>query len=168
MTRDEFKKWLNDFSKRFPSTGEWLKKLDRETLEHWFDGVWSSFELRDALAVNERMMIEFEIEPWERERLPKIFIKRLQEQRYYRNKREEDARNRQREIEYRRRLKQQRRDGASPGERLDVTRQFTTSMVAAYSDLREMRRDYRKDHGEYMPDVVWRKACDEYLETHEV
>lgn len=88
MTRDEFADWIAHFATRFPTTGDWVLALPRATLDVWFGDVFERLELRDCLAVNVSLMESGEIEAWQRERIPSLFIKRCQDIAYARRQRE--------------------------------------------------------------------------------
>lgn len=75
MTAEEFREWLLDFARRFPSTGEWASKLATETLDMWFEEVFSNIELVDAYGASRAVMAQGGIEAYRRESLPAIISK---------------------------------------------------------------------------------------------
>jgi hypothetical protein len=156
MTRDDFKDWMKDFRARFPQSGTWLYGLDRDTLRTWFDDVFSNFELRDAKAVNYQLMMgDGEIEAWQRERLPAIYIRRMQEQLFRRRAREEDAKEKRRERERRSRLS----DGSCA---TSIAATLRKSGNQSVDDLRLILQAYKKEHGKDMPDDLRSEAYAEY------
>lgn len=87
MTKQEFAQWLEDFTRRFPDAGAWLKGRPA-TLQVWFDDCFASFELADCRAVNIQLMGEGALsESWNRDKIPAIFLKRVSEVRHARQKR---------------------------------------------------------------------------------
>lgn len=136
MTREEFKTWADDFSKRFPASGDWLGGLSTATRQVWFEDCFSSLELRDCLAVNRQIMLAGELEAYRREHLPAIFIKGCQDLAHAREQRAEARRPQQRE------------------ESLSGTkRTFTPVMRRVLNRVESEQRRYRQDHvGERMPD----------------
>ena len=95
MTRDEFKTWADDFRLRFPDTGLWISKLSREARDVWFSDVFAALDLRDCLAVNCKLMADpSELEGYNRERIPGIYIKRCAQMRHDRAKREDHTKQR--------------------------------------------------------------------------
>lgn len=168
MNKSEFARWMKDFRTRFPATGNWVTGLDKETLKCWYEDVFAAFELRDALAVNEQLMTDGELEAWQREKIPAIFIRKLQEQSWRRRQRELDAKAEKAEAERRQRIAQQRRRGGSDARQMPLTGTFTAPMRVAYDDLVKIRADHQAKHGQPMPDVDYRSACREYWQNHEI
>ena len=94
MNEQEYKKFISEFCKRFPDTGNWLRALPDETLDYWFREFFSPFELRDATASLDAVMRDVETAFSKRERLPAILMKHMQEIRW---NREQRIRSRQRD-----------------------------------------------------------------------
>lgn len=75
MTKQEYAQWLDDFSKRFPDAGAWLKSRPA-TLQVWFDDCFSSLEYTDCRAVSIKLMESGGLnEAWNRDKIPSIYLK---------------------------------------------------------------------------------------------
>lgn len=145
MDRKEFGEWAADFARRFPSTGDWVRNLPQETRDVWFDDCFSRFELRDCMAANLQLMTDGDFEPWQRERLPAIFIRRVSQIRYERTQRQQEVAARK---EAAKRRKQQRGGSFAAG----LTKHFTPSMLKTFDEVRGHMDTHRERTGERMPD----------------
>lgn len=126
MTADEFREWLLDFARRFPATGEWASKLPEETLDIWFDEVFSLIEVADAFGASRAIMAQGGIEAYKRESLPAIVSKLANNIAYERRERV--------------RIKKER--AAMPARRgkgFDVTSGFDSGMKKAFRRVLEAK-----------------------------
>lgn len=89
MTQAEYLTWVDDFAKRFPDVGNWLRSKPA-TMQLWFDDCFSGLELRDCRAVSIQVMRDGLLgESWARDRIPATYLKKAFEVRHERTKREE-------------------------------------------------------------------------------
>lgn len=139
MDRAEFKKWACDFRARFPASGDWLINLPEETRDVWFEDVFSLFDLADCLQVNRELMRSGEIEAYQREKIPTVFMRRCQEIAYERE-----------QVRVKRML--ERRKAQRSGSFHDGLLQgFSPCMLQAYSETLIAMQDARS-RGEPMTD----------------
>lgn len=96
MNRDEFNQWARDFASKFPDTGKWFFALPTETHDSWFE-IFKPYKLDDAKSFNTKLMYDGLPNRWEREQLPRLFIKGLAEISFSRQERFEKAEKRKRE-----------------------------------------------------------------------
>ena len=144
MDRDEFKQWASDVERRFPDLGTHIALLPKEQRDVWFADIFEHFELRDALAVNRRVFESGEgLAKYERDKLPSLFIRLLQEQRHARTQREAETR-------------RQRYDGAWT----QVT-SHDAQMGRIYRELIRRQDEYRQRTGDQTPDDVRRDWLEE-------
>lgn len=72
MTEADFRTWLNDAARRWPSLGEWLKS-NPSTLSVWLEDCFSLYELDECLTAN--LMIFQSGESFSWERIPGLIIR---------------------------------------------------------------------------------------------
>lgn len=90
MTSEQFAEWLKDFSSRFPDLGAWLSSKP-QTLRVWFSDCFEALEYTDCRAVNMLLMQSGLLnEPWSREKIPAVYLKKCSEIRYERSRRVAD------------------------------------------------------------------------------
>ncbi len=90
MNRDQWNQWFDDFSARLPETAAYLAKQSQATRDAWFEGIFEAHDLEDALQMNRRLWETGEgISRFERDKLPSLFIRTLQEVAYDRQQREQ-------------------------------------------------------------------------------
>jgi hypothetical protein len=76
MSEDDFGVWCNDFARRLPDAGRWLRGLPKETRALWFRDIFSGHELCDALDVSIEIMTEG-LSKWDHDELPALWIRKL-------------------------------------------------------------------------------------------
>lgn len=141
MDRHEFQEWAADFRKRFPTTGDWLYSLPEGTRDVWFEDCFKQFELRDCLAVNLQLMQEGELEAWQRERLPGIFIRRVPLLNYARKQRQREHEARKAEAKRRSRVPHRGKVGKL------FTGAFTPNMLKCHLHVISAMDAYREKYG---------------------
>ncbi len=146
MTPKEFLDWMADLGRRFPQTGEWLKAQPPETRAAWYDDVFAGIEYRDAVAVNQLLMRgQGDIEAWQRERIPAIYIKRTAELRYDREQRTAATKSREEQPQL-----------------SGTRRSFDSGMRRVLARIERQFRAYREEHdGQRMPDDAKQSVIDE-------
>ena len=82
MNREQFQTWGENFESLFPDSGKWIRGLPRETRTTWFDDIFSGYTLDEALAMNKKLLTAGIPNRFERDQLPRVFIKTLAEVRY--------------------------------------------------------------------------------------
>jgi hypothetical protein len=88
MNRDDYRQWGEDLMRRLPDLGTYLNSLPKDTRDCWFEDIFESHDLEDALAMNRRLMTEGEhVAKFDRDKLPSVFIRLLGESRLKREKR---------------------------------------------------------------------------------
>lgn len=91
MNRDtEFRQWGIDIKAKLPQVGEYIWSLSEAARDEWYNTIFAEHELQDAIAMNSHMQRTGEgIETYARDKLPRTFIKLLQEIRYERLRRKQ-------------------------------------------------------------------------------
>ena len=149
MKLDQFKTWITDFRKAFPTSGQWLESRSSDTLLYWFDAVFESLELDDCMSATRRLMTAGEFQAFDRERVPAIIAKLAQDIAYERKERQIAVKERK------------RREMSRPG-----TPEFTSSMGAAFRSLlaaKETRGMTREETERFVEEYI-----DEHYETDEL
>jgi hypothetical protein len=89
MTREELQEWFEDLKHKLPETAAYYSSLSAETRDEWF-GIFSPHALCDALTMNWRMFESGEgTNRFERDRLPSLFRRLLNECKHARQQLEE-------------------------------------------------------------------------------
>lgn len=150
MERHEWMDFMTDFTARFPSTADWLRKLPVETREIWFTDVFSVIDYRDAIQVSRQLMeSDEELEAFKRERIPGIYLKRTGMIR-------QDREERHRELERRKQRGKYGRRDVTPV--LGRIQEIIGRTVALY----------REQHGERMPQEELEQLVDTLFDEHDV
>lgn len=98
MDRSEFRIWADDLLKRLPDLGAHVDALPKDTRDVWFTDIFEPCDLRDGYQLNKRLMESGEgLAKYERDKLPALFIRILQEVAHKR--RQADDKTRQRHVE---------------------------------------------------------------------
>lgn len=163
MNKSEFNEWGEDLANRMPSTGEWLFSLPPSTREVWFEDVFSNFELQDAIAANRDLMASGGVKAYDRENLPAIMLRKIQEWHSVRTHEEERKRS---VIESRRwrSARDERKRRHAQGVRFDLD----SKMTKAVDDLFSIRVAHAAKHGVGMTEAEFRAAADSYWEGNDI
>lgn len=97
MTRDEYKRWLNELTKLMPDTGQWIFKR-KETSEVWYCEIFKDLEYDVCMSALHQLWMDG-VEAYDRERIPARVMKLHGEIRWKRHQDAQKAAERRRNAE---------------------------------------------------------------------